>query len=119
MVIEQHTKQGVTLPGFPPKSERVHTFFFLYMFKQAHQSFTTGIGRVTGKSLVKRKFGLNKYIDSIIRNCGFYVPNLIDTLVAFLELSTQICIASQQPPTLSDTSADDFDLDFDRDSPRR
>jgi hypothetical protein len=48
------------------------------------------LSRVTGKSLVKRMFGLNKYLTFLVDASGFGSPNVIDVLMSFLEIPDHI-----------------------------
>lgn len=73
--VELHKSENIDLPRFPSKS---------FM-------------RVTGNSLIKRKFGLNRYVDALVRYVECLSPNIIDLLLAFLEIPQQFMLASQCP----------------------
>ena len=73
MQVELHKSENVDLPRFPSKS------------------FT----RVAGNALIKRKFGLNRYVDALVRCAECLSPNMIDILLAFLEIPQQLMLASQ------------------------
>ena len=70
----------------------IQSLFKLYaeIFRDPPKFPSKSIGRVTGKNLIKRKFALNTYINHFVQHGGYGVPNLVDTLFAFLEIPVHV-----------------------------